>query len=123
MVECELCLNQFPIDCFEFFSCTHKICLFCYIKMVEINKTQFNELNCPFCRTGTDRTEKTDRTDRTDRTERTERTERTGRTNIEINNELTETNSDIENYYDYEYDYYESLTKKNIKLIKKKLKK
>lgn len=108
MVECELCLNEFPIDCFEFFSCTHKICLFCYVKMVEINKTQFNELCCPFCRTGTGRTNRTDRTDRT------------VTTNNPINNEFIEDNSDTENYYDYEYDYYESLTKKNTKLRKRK---
>ena len=33
-----------------------------------------------------------------------------------------EDNSDTENYYDYEYNYYESLTKKNTKLIKRKRK-
>ena len=60
------------------------------------------------------RTERTDRTVRTDRTENNQFTE---------NNEFTENNSDIENYYDYEYNYYESLTKKNTKLIKKKKKK
>lgn len=118
MVECELCLNEFPIDCFEFFSCTHKICLFCYVKMVEINKTQLNELYCPFCRTGTERTDRTERTERTERTDSTTTT-----TNNTINHEFIEDNSDTENYYDYEYNYYESLTKKNTKLIKKKKKK
>ena len=114
MVECELCLNEFPIDCFEFFSCTHKICLFCYVKMVEINKTQLNKLFCPFCRTGTGRTDRTDRTDRTIITNNAINNE------YSENHEFIEDNSYTENYYDYEYDYYESLTKKNTKIRKRK---
>ena len=49
MIECELCLEEFSNDFFQFFSCAHKTCSFCYIKLIEINKS--NIINCPFCRT------------------------------------------------------------------------
>lgn len=42
MVECEICMEKFPIDCFKFFPCAHKICQFCYHNM--------KELKCPYCR-------------------------------------------------------------------------
>ena len=42
IVDCEICLEKFPIDCFEFFPCTHKVCLFCYNKL--------RDLQCPYCR-------------------------------------------------------------------------
>ncbi len=40
--ECEICMENFPLDCFEFFPCTHKLCLFCYNKL--------KQLQCPYCR-------------------------------------------------------------------------
>ena len=42
MVECEICMEKFPIDCFKFFPCTHKLCNFCY--------NNIKELKCPYCR-------------------------------------------------------------------------
>lgn len=42
MVECEICMEKFPIDCFEFFPCAHKICSFCYHNI--------KQLKCPYCR-------------------------------------------------------------------------
>tara|TARA_B100001093_G_C26841279_1_gene1020683 strand:- start:141 stop:437 length:297 start_codon:yes stop_codon:yes gene_type:complete len=42
MVECEICMEKFPIDCFEFFPCAHKICSFCY--------RNIKQLKCPYCR-------------------------------------------------------------------------
>lgn len=42
MVECEVCMEKFPIDCFEFFPCAHKLCQFCYHNI--------KQLKCPYCR-------------------------------------------------------------------------
>lgn len=42
MVECEICMDKFPIDCFEFFPCAHKLCKFCYHNI--------KQLKCPYCR-------------------------------------------------------------------------
>ena len=42
MVECEVCMEKFPIDCFEFFPCAHKLCKFCYHNI--------KQLKCPYCR-------------------------------------------------------------------------
>ena len=42
IVECEVCMEKFPLDCFEFFPCTHKICFFCY--------NNLKKLQCPYCR-------------------------------------------------------------------------
>lgn len=42
MVECEICMEKFPIDCFEFFPCAHKLCQFCYHNI--------KQLKCPYCR-------------------------------------------------------------------------
>ena len=41
--ECEICLEKFPIDCFEFMPCMHKMCSFCFNSL---SKTE-----CPFCKT------------------------------------------------------------------------
>tara|TARA_E500000178_G_C17020549_1_gene755335 strand:+ start:1964 stop:2221 length:258 start_codon:yes stop_codon:yes gene_type:complete len=35
-------MEKFPIDCFKFFPCTHKLCNFCY--------NNIKELKCPYCR-------------------------------------------------------------------------
>jgi hypothetical protein len=40
--DCEVCMEKFPLDCFEFFPCAHKICFFCYNKL--------KQLQCPYCR-------------------------------------------------------------------------
>ena len=55
--ECEICINSFPIDCFEFLPCFHKLCIFCYndlqisIRNDNNNKNNdFISLKCPFCR-------------------------------------------------------------------------
>ena len=45
--DCEICFNSFPIDCFEFLPCFHKLCVFCYNDIKKSNII----LNCPFCRT------------------------------------------------------------------------
>lgn len=42
MVDCEVCMEKFPIDCFEFFPCAHKLCKFCY--------NNIKQLKCPYCR-------------------------------------------------------------------------
>lgn len=42
MVDCEVCMEKFPIDCFEFFPCAHKLCKFCYHNI--------KQLKCPYCR-------------------------------------------------------------------------
>ena len=42
IVDCEVCMEKFPIDCFEFFPCAHKVCFFCYNKL--------KDLQCPYCR-------------------------------------------------------------------------
>lgn len=42
MVDCEVCMEKFPIDCFEFFPCAHKLCRFCYHNI--------KQLKCPYCR-------------------------------------------------------------------------
>lgn len=42
MVECEICMDKFPIDCFEFLPCAHKLCQFCYHNI--------KQLKCPYCR-------------------------------------------------------------------------
>ena len=42
MVDCEICMEIIPLDCFEFFPCSHKICKFCY--------SNIKKLECPFCR-------------------------------------------------------------------------
>jgi hypothetical protein len=41
--ECEICIEKFPIDCFEFMPCMHKMCSFCFNSL---SKTE-----CPFCKT------------------------------------------------------------------------
>ena len=46
IVECEVCMEKFPLDCFEFFPCTHKICFFCY--------NNLKQLQCPYCRINID---------------------------------------------------------------------
>ena len=35
-------MERFPIDCFEFFPCAHKLCQFCYHNI--------KQLKCPYCR-------------------------------------------------------------------------
>lgn len=45
--ECEICINSFPIDCFEFLPCFHKLCVFCYNDI----KNSYDSFKCPFCRT------------------------------------------------------------------------
>ena len=35
-------MEKFPIDCFEFFPCAHKLCQFCYHNI--------KQLKCPYCR-------------------------------------------------------------------------
>lgn len=42
MVECEICMDSFPLDCFEFLPCAHKLCHFCYYNL--------KKLECPYCR-------------------------------------------------------------------------
>ena len=42
IVDCEVCMEKFPIDCFEFFPCAHKVCSFCYHRL--------KDLQCPYCR-------------------------------------------------------------------------
>ena len=42
MTECEICMDLFPIDCFKFFPCTHKMCNFCY--------NNLKKYSCPYCR-------------------------------------------------------------------------
>ena len=42
MLECEICMEKFPADCFEFFPCSHKTCSFCYFNM--------KSKKCPYCR-------------------------------------------------------------------------
>ena len=42
MVECEICMDTFPIDCFEFLPCAHKLCHFCYYNL--------KKFECPYCR-------------------------------------------------------------------------
>ena len=42
MVDCEICMENFPIDCFEFLPCSHKLCHFCYFKL--------KKFECPYCR-------------------------------------------------------------------------
>jgi len=44
--ECEVCMELFPLDCFEFFPCAHKICFFCFNKL--------KQLQCPYCRINMD---------------------------------------------------------------------
>lgn len=44
--ECEICINSFPIDCFEFLPCFHKLCVFCYNDIKKSNII----FKCPFCR-------------------------------------------------------------------------
>lgn len=45
MVLCEICFELFPANCFEYLKCNHKICFFCYEKIIISNN-----ISCPFCR-------------------------------------------------------------------------
>lgn len=97
MVECELCLEQFPIDCFEFLSCAHKTCIFCYSKLYNISES--NTISCPFCRTINNSI---------------------GNNENNENNKNNESNENNENTeYHKEYEYLENLCKKFIKVKNK----
>ena len=41
-IECEICLENFPQDCFQYFPCCHKLCHFCY--------NSLKKWECPYCR-------------------------------------------------------------------------
>ena len=55
--ECEICINPFPIDCFEFLPCFHKLCLFCYNDIKNSITNSYDSLKCPFCRNEINNTE------------------------------------------------------------------
>lgn len=42
MTECEICLEKFPRDVFQFLPCAHFMCKFCFEKL--------KKLECPYCK-------------------------------------------------------------------------
>ena len=49
--ECEICINSFPIDCFKFLPCFHRLCIFCYNDIKNSITNSYDSFKCPFCRT------------------------------------------------------------------------
>jgi Fe-S-cluster-containing dehydrogenase component len=41
-IECQICMNDFPIDVFKFLPCMHSLCEFCY--------NNIKKLECPYCK-------------------------------------------------------------------------
>lgn len=42
MVECQICMESFPADVFQFLPCAHSLCNFCF--------TNIKKPECPFCK-------------------------------------------------------------------------
>ena len=42
MVECEICMECFPSDVFQYLPCAHSLCKFCF--------THLKKMECPYCK-------------------------------------------------------------------------